>query len=56
MLYLHRIAEKDAGWLAVVASLIRVVPMDDPLGPAVINLLLDECPLPTKVAVIIFTV
>ena len=49
MLYLHRIAEKDAGWLAVVSSLIRVVPMNDPLGPAVINLLLDECPLPTKV-------
>ena len=49
MIYLHRIAEKDSGWLSVVNSLVRVVPMDDPLGPAVINLLLDECPLPTKV-------
>ena len=49
MIYLHRIAEKDAGWLALVRSLTRVVPLSDPLGPAVINLLLDECPLPTKV-------
>ncbi len=31
-------------------SLIRVIPLDDPLGPAVITLLLDECPLPTKVS------
>uniref|UniRef100_A0A3B3TXK0 Ring finger and SPRY domain containing 1 n=1 Tax=Poecilia latipinna TaxID=48699 RepID=A0A3B3TXK0_9TELE len=36
------------GWLEVVQSLIRVIPLDDPLGPAVITLLLDECPLPTK--------
>lgn len=39
----------DDGWLEVVQSLIRVIPLDDPLGPAVITLLLDECPLPTKV-------
>jgi len=25
-----------------------VIPLDDPLGPAVMLLLLDECPLPTK--------
>lgn len=41
----------DDGWLEVVQSLIRVIPLDDPLGPAVITLLLDECPLPTKVSV-----
>ena len=40
----------DDGWLEVVQSLIRVIPLDDPLGPAVITLLLDECPLPTKVS------
>uniref|UniRef100_A0A3Q4HPW3 Ring finger and SPRY domain containing 1 n=1 Tax=Neolamprologus brichardi TaxID=32507 RepID=A0A3Q4HPW3_NEOBR len=34
--------------ITVVQSLIRVIPLDDPLGPAVITLLLDECPLPTK--------
>lgn len=28
-----------------------MIPLDDPLGPAVITLLLDECPLPTKVLV-----
>ena len=49
MLALHKIADKEAGWLAVVQSLISVIPMEDPLGPAVITLLLDECPLPTKV-------
>ncbi len=49
MLTLHKIADKETGWLAVVHSLISVIPMEDPLGPAVITLLLDECPLPTKV-------
>ena len=49
MLTLHKIADKESGWLAVVHSLIHVIPVDDPLGPAVITLLLDECPLPTKV-------
>ncbi|XP_064640235.1 RING finger and SPRY domain-containing protein 1-like [Lineus longissimus] len=48
MLTLHRIAERESGWLAVVKSLIRIIPHDDPLGPAVIILLLDDCPLPSK--------
>ncbi|KTG31761.1 hypothetical protein cypCar_00005947 [Cyprinus carpio] len=48
MITLHELAETDDGWLEVVQSLIRVIPLDDPLGPAVITLLLDECPLPTK--------
>ncbi|XP_078607488.1 RING finger and SPRY domain-containing protein 1-like [Branchiostoma floridae x Branchiostoma japonicum] len=52
MLALHDIAEKEAGWLSVVHSLINVIPMDDPLGPAVIILLLDECPLPTKESIL----
>lgn len=49
MLKLHIIADKDKGWLAVVNSMINVIPLHDPLGPAVILLLLDDCPLPTKV-------
>jgi hypothetical protein len=53
MLTLHRIAERESGWLAVVKSLIRVIPHDDPLGPAVVILLLDDCPLPTKVSKLI---
>jgi hypothetical protein len=46
---LHMIADKEKGWLTVVNSMINVIPIDDPLGPAVILLLLDDCPLPTKV-------
>lgn len=49
MLLLHKIADTEEGWLDVVKSLIMAIPIDDPLGPAVITLLLDECPLPTKV-------
>jgi hypothetical protein len=49
MLKLHIIADKEKGWLAVVNSMINVIPTDDPSGPAVILLLLDDCPLPTKV-------
>lgn len=49
MLTLHRVAESEDGWLQVVESLVVSIPLDDPLGPAVITLLLDECPLPTKV-------
>ncbi|XP_014667534.1 PREDICTED: RING finger and SPRY domain-containing protein 1-like [Priapulus caudatus] len=51
MLRLHTIADNESGWIAVVNSMISVIPMDDPLGPAVINLLLDECPLPSKESV-----
>jgi hypothetical protein len=31
-----------------------VIPLEDPLGPAVIALLLDECPLPTRVSLFLF--
>uniref|UniRef100_UPI00398EBDA9 RING finger and SPRY domain-containing protein 1-like n=1 Tax=Pristiophorus japonicus TaxID=55135 RepID=UPI00398EBDA9 len=50
VMVLHKLAEKDRGWLDVVLSLIDVIPLEDPLGPVVITLLLDECPLPTKYA------
>lgn len=49
MLKLHSIADKEAGWLVVVRSMVQVIPLNDPLGPAVITLLLDDCPLPSKV-------
>ncbi|ODM92278.1 RING finger and SPRY domain-containing protein 1 [Orchesella cincta] len=48
MVKLHRIAELEDGWPMVVISLVNCIPMQDPLGPAVISLLLDDCPLPTK--------
>ena len=50
MLVIHKIADNESGWLDVVHSLINVIPMNDPLGPTVITLLLDECPLPSKVS------
>ncbi|XP_045192494.2 RING finger and SPRY domain-containing protein 1-like [Mercenaria mercenaria] len=52
MIQLHKIAETETGWLDVAKSLIQAIPMKDPLGPAVITLLLDECPLPTREAII----
>lgn len=53
MLLLHKIADKEHGWVNVVKTLIEVIPRDDPLGPAVVTLLLDECPLPSRVGVFI---
>lgn len=52
MLKLHSIADKEAGWLVVVRSMVQVIPLSDPLGPAVITLLLDDCPLPSKETVV----
>jgi len=54
MLVLNKIAETDNGWVDVVKTLIDVIPADDPLGPAVITLLLDECPIPTTVSMVHF--
>ncbi|KAK0081567.1 hypothetical protein PV325_011932 [Microctonus aethiopoides] len=48
MLKLHAIADKEEGWIEVVTSMVNVIPMSSPLGPSVITLLLDDCPLPSK--------
>ncbi|EFO22162.2 hypothetical protein LOAG_06326 [Loa loa] len=48
LLKLNLIADKESGWIMVVMCLIDVVPVEEPLGPAVITLFLDESPLPTK--------
>ncbi len=45
---LNAITEQESGWLAVISSMVEVIPMEDPLGPANITLLLDDCPLPSK--------
>lgn len=39
----------EEGWLNVVKSCIFAIPLEDSLGAAVVCLLLDECPLPTRV-------
>uniref|UniRef100_A0A8R1Y3I2 RING finger and SPRY domain-containing protein 1 n=3 Tax=Onchocerca TaxID=6281 RepID=A0A8R1Y3I2_ONCVO len=49
LLKLNLIADKEGGWIMVVMCLIDVIPVEDPLGPAVIILFLDESPLPTKI-------
>lgn len=45
---LHTITDKPSGWLELIYSLMRVVPLEHPMGPSVIGLLLDDSPLPTK--------
>lgn len=52
LLKLHTLADKESGWLMLVNSIINVIPLDDPLGPAVITLLLDDGPLPTKESIL----
>lgn len=51
MLKLNAIADKEDGWIQVVSSMVNVIPMHNPLGPSVIILLLDDCPLPSKVGI-----
>jgi len=51
MLKLNAIADKEDGWIQVVSSMVNVIPMYNPLGPSVIILLLDDCPLPSKVEI-----
>ncbi|XP_043461440.1 RING finger and SPRY domain-containing protein 1-like [Leptopilina heterotoma] len=48
MLKLHSIADKEDGWIEVVSSMVNVIPMHNSLGPSVMTLLLDDCPLPSK--------
>lgn len=52
MILLHDITDKPTGWIQLVKSLIRVVPLEHPMGPSVITLLLDDSPLPTKDSVL----
>ncbi|KFB46398.1 hypothetical protein ZHAS_00014394 [Anopheles sinensis] len=52
MVLLHDITDKPTGWIQLVKSLIRVVPLDNPMGPSVITLLLDDSPLPSKDSVL----
>ncbi|KAF1768191.1 hypothetical protein GCK72_000003 [Caenorhabditis remanei] len=51
LLKLNFIADEEKGWMLVVKALIYTIPENDPLGPAVISLFLDECPLPSKESV-----
>lgn len=52
MVQLHDVTDQPTGWIQLVKSLIRVVPIEHPMGPSVITLLLDDSPLPTKDSVL----
>lgn len=52
LLSLHNVADHEDGWIQVVKSMVHVIPMSDPLGPSVITLLLDDCPLPSRDSVL----
>jgi hypothetical protein len=49
MYEMQQIASDEKGWVQVIVELINKIEMNDPLGPAIIALFLEECPLPTKV-------
>eukprot|EP00088_Acartia_fossae_P005691 TRINITY_DN1256_c0_g1_i3.p1 TRINITY_DN1256_c0_g1~~TRINITY_DN1256_c0_g1_i3.p1 ORF type:complete len:525 (+),score=95.06 TRINITY_DN1256_c0_g1_i3:1796-3370(+) len=48
LIKLNTVAEREEGWLQLVKAFIHVIPVDEPLGPAVMSLFLDDCPLPTR--------
>eukprot|EP00095_Tigriopus_kingsejongensis_P006267 maker-scaffold990_size72856-snap-gene-0.13 protein:Tk06267 transcript:maker-scaffold990_size72856-snap-gene-0.13-mRNA-1 annotation:"ring finger and spry domain-containing protein 1-like" len=48
MMELNLIAEKESGWFLIIHAMLRCIPLENPLGPATISLLLDDCPLPTS--------
>ncbi|XP_015791700.1 RING finger and SPRY domain-containing protein 1 [Tetranychus urticae] len=51
MIRIHAFAETERGWIYVIKSMIKNIPIENPLGSAAILLLLDECPIPTKESV-----
>lgn len=52
LMKLHALADKEEGWIQVVSSMVNVIPLEDPLGPSVITIVFDDCPLPAKESVI----
>jgi hypothetical protein len=48
ILSLHVLAESETGWLNVLQVLIASVPLSEPLGPAVVLLLLEDWSLPSN--------
>ena len=43
-------------YFQLVRAFVHVIPVSDPLGPAVMSLLLDDCPLPTRLYIYIYKV
>ncbi|XP_063702899.1 RING finger and SPRY domain-containing protein 1-like [Culicoides brevitarsis] len=51
MQHLHDLTEKPHGWIELIKSLVRTVPVEHSMGASVITLLMDDSPLPSKDAV-----
>lgn len=49
--HLHDLTEKPLGWIELIKSLVRTVPVEHSMGASVITLLMDDSPLPSKDAV-----
>lgn len=45
---LHMIAETEIGWIVVINSLVNKVDLEHPFGSALILLILEDAPLPSK--------
>ncbi|XP_041987057.1 RING finger and SPRY domain-containing protein 1-like [Aricia agestis] len=52
---LNVIADKEDGWIQVVASIVNCIPLENPYGPTAISILVDSSPLPAKDTVIKLT-
>ena len=48
MINLAMIADRENGWFIVINSIVTMIPLSEPLGPAVILLLLEDWSLPTN--------
>jgi hypothetical protein len=46
---MQRLASDEKGWIKIMIELINRIELDDPIGPPIISLFLDEFPIPTPV-------
>lgn len=49
--FFQLILSLESGWLEMVLACIRIIPLENDLGPAVISILLDECSLASNVSI-----
>jgi hypothetical protein len=50
---LSNFSTSENGWLDIVLACIKMIPLENDLGPAVISILLEECSLAPKVTNIV---
>lgn len=44
---MQRLASNEKGWIKIMIQLVNRIELDDPIGPSIITLFLDEFPIPT---------